>query len=156
MPSLLSHNPRVLYHAALERMEAARRAFTGADYVLSMYLSGLAVECVLQAVVLLDHPSHDARHDLNKWLARTRTSLQVAIKAPDTRAAWSLLTAVWRNGLRYLSESGLVGYLRGLDLQHGIAGGPDAIMKVNARKLLSASELVLARGVAAWKTYTTR
>jgi len=67
-------------------------------YVLCMYLAGLAVECIFQAVVLLDHPFHEARHDLRKWLARARPSLQDAVKAADTRAEWSFLTAVWRNG----------------------------------------------------------
>lgn len=154
MPSRLSHDPRVLYHASLERIAEARRAFLAADYVVSMYLAGVAVECVVQSVVLLDYPSHDARHDLNKWLARGRTSLQDAVKASDTRAAWSFLTAVWRNGLRYLSEAGLLGYLRDLDLQRGIGGGTEAIIKVNARRLVTAAELVHAKGTAAWKAYT--
>ncbi len=73
MPSELAHKPKVLYHASLERIDEARKAHDSGDHVLAMYLSGLAVECILQAVAFLDKPIHDARHDLKKWLNRCRS-----------------------------------------------------------------------------------
>lgn len=156
MPVDLMHNPRGLYEASLDRLAEARKALNGGDYALCMYLSGLAVECILQAIVFLDRPSHDARHDLTKWLRQARASLQDAIKAQDTRAEWDRLLVTWRNGLRYLSQSGLLGFLRKLDLDRGISGTSDDIMRINATRLVSASERVHRKGVAAWQTYTTR
>ena len=70
-----THKPIVLYYASVERKEAAWAAYERKDYVLAMYLAGLAVECILQAIVLNDDPTHDAKHDLTKWLARCRASL---------------------------------------------------------------------------------
>jgi len=46
----LSHKPQVLHLASVERIAATRRALRDNDYPLCMYLSGLAVECILQAV----------------------------------------------------------------------------------------------------------
>jgi hypothetical protein len=72
----LSHSPVVLYHASVERRNAACEALRCGDYVLSIYLAGLAVECLVQAIARLDDPTYDARHDLAIWLSRCRTSLQ--------------------------------------------------------------------------------
>jgi len=68
----LSRKPQVLYRASIERITSAHRTFETKDYPLSMYLSGLAVECVLQAVALHHGAIHDARHSLLSWLANAR------------------------------------------------------------------------------------
>ena len=60
----LTHKPQVLFSASMERMAAARRTFHDGDYPLAMYLSGLAVECILQAVALRHGAAPDARHNL--------------------------------------------------------------------------------------------
>jgi HEPN domain-containing protein len=138
----LSHKPEVLYQASLERMEEAQAALDRCRYVLAIYLSGLAVECVLQAIVLREHPQHDSKHNLAKWLSRCRPSLQDAVKASGIRESWALLIAVWRNELRYYSEAGLLGHLRRIDRARGISGGSEAILRVNAQRLLEAASVV--------------
>ena len=152
----LAHQPVVLYHASSERIQAAWVAFQRQDFPLSMYLAGLAVECVLQAIALHDDPTHDAKHDLPKWLGRCRISLQEAIKAAGVREHWNRVVRVWRNDLRYLSRDGLLGYLRARSLNRGISGGPDAIMRENARRLYHAAVTVHHKGVAAWASYRRR
>ena len=146
----LFHKPVVLYQASAERKEAAWSAFACGDYVLAMYLAGLAVECILQTIALHDNPTHDAKHDLPKWLARCRTRFQDAIKAEPVQGHWNRIARTWRNELRYLSRDGLLGYLRKKKLDRGLSGGPDAIMKKNAKLLLDAAEAVFRIGVIEW------
>lgn len=156
MSSENRHDPHVLYRASIERMRGARRAREEEDFVLAMYLAGLAVECILQAVCHLDDPSHDARHHLPKWLNKCRTSLQDAINAPGVRGHWTTVVNVWRNQLRYLSEDALLGFLRRIKRDRLVSGGGEAIMKVNADRLLESADVVHRRGLAAWKRYTTK
>jgi hypothetical protein len=152
-----AHKPVVLYHASTERRDAAQAAYDRKDWVLAMYLGGLAVESILQAIALLDDPTHDAKHDLPKWLARCRTSLQKAIKGPAARDDWSLIVRVWRNDLRYLSREGMLGYVRQFqDLVRGIRGGPDAIMRSVADRVLQAATTVHSKGVVAWSHYARK
>jgi len=156
MAADLFHSPVVLYHASTERREAAWAAYRRGDWVLAMYLAGLAVEAILQAVALNDDPTHDAKHDLPKWLARCRTSLQEALKDKGARECWNHVCRVWRNELRYLSRDGLLGYLRARELNRGISGGADAIMKVNAVRLIESAVVIHNRGVTAWHHYTKK
>ncbi len=121
--------------------------------MLTSYLSGLAVECILQAIALHDNPTHDARHDLTRWLARCRRSLRETVKRPPLYAQWSFLNRVWRNELRYLSSPGYLGHIRRLGEAKGIRGGPDAIMKAVARKTLDAATGIHGKGVLAWIRY---
>ncbi|HEY3244619.1 MAG TPA: hypothetical protein VGM03_14860 [Phycisphaerae bacterium] len=108
----LAHDSRVLLKASIERIMDARSAVHNGQWVIGMYLSGLAVECVLQAIVGRHDPRHDARHDLTQWLKRCPTSLQDALTSPPLRDQWNILAARWYNGMRYLSEDGMLGYLR--------------------------------------------
>ncbi len=156
MATNIAHNPRVLYHASLERITEAERSLNSKDYVLCIYLGGLAVECILQAIALHDDPTHDAKHDLAKWLARCRTSLQNAVKSEAMRVHWNRVVRTWRNDLRYLSRAGLLGYLRARKLDRMISGGPEDIMKVNAKRLLDSAVVVHNKGVTAWHHYTKR
>lgn len=165
VPADTAYKPMVLYRASIERMDAAQHArWRGnvqhgrerCDYVVAMYLAGLAVECVLQAIALLDNPKHDERHDLKRWLSRCPTSLQDAVRSQNARAHWNTVVVVWKNNLRYLSEAGLLGYLRGIERDRGISGGPEAILKMNADRLLESASVVQKKGIVAWDRYTKR
>ncbi len=79
MTSDLVHHPIVLYSASAERLEAAKFAAAHGDWVMAVYLAGLSIECLLQAFALRDVPTHDARHDLTKWL----TDVLAAFRTPS-------------------------------------------------------------------------
>lgn len=146
----LSHKPEVLYRASMERMAAAWRALDEAqDYSLAAYLAGLAVECILQAVAIRMGAAHDARHSLPKWLAKCPVELQDAIKSqvPDE---WSLLVALWDNGIRYLSREGFLGYVRDKGYTEKIRGGPESMLRKNAKLLVGAADAVHKKGLAQW------
>ena len=151
----LSHRPIVLFHASLERLKESRGAFENRDHVLSMYLSGLAVECILQAIAIYHGSPHDARHDLPNWLAKCPRLLRDQIKG-EGAAAWSQILALWDNGLRYLSKQGLLGYLREKKAGRTISGGPDSIIRENARRLLEAADIIHKKGLSQWVSSTRR
>jgi hypothetical protein len=114
-----------------------------------MYTAGLAVECILQALALRWGAKYDARHDLIKWLQKCPSGLQLALR---THAAeqWSTVNTAWTNRLRYLSEDGLLGYLRKKEFNRGIRGGRDSVLKLNARKLCYAAHVVHGKGLVIW------
>ena len=82
----LTHNPIVLYQASIERMSEAHSAMRSENWAVGMYLSGLAVECVLQAIALFYDASYDAQHDLSRWLSKCPTGLQDSLKSRVSRA----------------------------------------------------------------------
>lgn len=146
----ISSQPRVLHAASVERITEADEVLENGRYALSMYLSGLAVECILQAIAIRDGAAHDAKHDLIKWLMKCPEKLKDAIRA---RAAddWSTVNTTWSNRLRYMSESGALGYLRNKGLVRRIKGGHESILKVNAKRLLASAQAVRRKGMIIWR-----
>jgi hypothetical protein len=152
----LSRKPEVLFRASIERMSAARRAFDDSDdYPLASYLSGLAVECILQAVAFKIGAAHDAKHALPKWLAKCPQNLQNSIKS-HVRDEWSLLVALWDNGIRYLSRDGFLGYLRDKGSAAGIRGGPESVLRKNTKALLNAADAVHKKELGQWVSFTKK
>lgn len=151
----LSYRPNVLYLASIERMAAARRMIDqkAYDYVLASYLSGLAVESILQALALRGGAAHDAKHSLSKWLSKCPPAMHEALKGS---AEWNLLVALWDNGMRYLSFDALLGYLREKDAVHGRKGGVESIVRSATKALVDAAESVHKKGLAVWVSSTKK
>jgi HEPN domain-containing protein len=61
------------FTAAKERLKEAHFLHDNGYYTLAMYISGLAVECMLRAFRLLKDSTFDERHDL--WLLWKGTEL---------------------------------------------------------------------------------
>ncbi len=79
------------------------------------------------------------------------------MKSPGARDDWNLIVRFWRNDLRYLSRDGVLGYVRQFhDLVQGIRGGPDAILRTVASRILEAAAVVHMKGVVAWTNYTRK
>lgn len=148
---MLSLRPEVLYHASLERMDEAGQPFERERWAAAVYLAGLAVECVPQAHALRAGTAHGGHHDLMIWLRGCPERLRAVIRS---RAAteWSTLNVMWSNRIRYSSTSGLLGYLRAKRLTLGIAGGADAAVRVNARRVVDAARVVHGKGVVLWSS----
>jgi hypothetical protein len=150
------------YRAALERMAQARHAHrTGGSYALAMYLSGLAVECLLRAFRWSEDARFEGRHDLTDLLKQSQfltldeanlasrgfDANQIAEASQSIRAAMSEVVALWHNSLRFASEASLRAYLRRIDRLAGIRG--DALKK-NSLDLLNAAQTVIDRGIRLW------
>jgi hypothetical protein len=150
MPADLSHRPNLLFEASGERLAAARHAAQASDWVMAVYLGGLAIECLLQAFALRTGAAHEPHHDLAAWLARCPSGLQDDV-IRKARSEWNTMVAVWRNNLRFQSSAAFLGYLRRLERFWRVRGGGQATMKHAARVLIDGAERVHAIGVAQWR-----
>ena len=149
----LTHRPEVLYQASFERIAEAQVLLDARAWALSMYVSGLAIEALLQAFAARGGAQRDAHHDLRTWLRRGPDELLRVITL-TAAGEWSLLDVAWSNSLRYLSQDGLLGYLGSRRLNVGIKtgkGGREAVLKVNAKRLLDAARTVHGKGVSLWR-----
>lgn len=151
-----THSAASLYRASIERIVAAQHALAADRLVECIYLGGLAVECVLQAIVKLDTPLHDARHDLNAWLRKARRSLQDAMYSKNTLGAWNHVVAVWRNEFRYYSASSLHGAKRTMRRTRGLKGDATSVLRAVASAFLDSARTVHKQGVSARASYTIR
>jgi len=145
-----THDPLSLYHGSLEHISTARLLLNADKWAIAMYVSGLAVECMLQAIALRDSATHDARHDLVKWLGKCPPSLQDAVKTRQYRVYWDRLFNDWNNRLRYYSEEALLGYLRKKGYWRTLSGTDRDKMKASAQGCVTAAEKICNKGIAEW------
>lgn len=149
------------YRAALERIVEAGVLYDRQRYGLCMYVSGLAVECLLRAFRWRKDPAFDSRHDL-KALFRQSGILRwheerlerkgfeperIQQTIAEFRAAHDVVVRLWRNDYRFTGEAQIRGWLNFIGAYHGIKG--DAL-KANARRLLEAARTIINTGVYLW------
>lgn len=147
-------------------MKQARGLYQdGAAYSLAMYCGGLAVESLLRAFRWAEDTSFEGRHDLSDLLKASRllrigeefmrrkgTSEDAIYHAGvELRGAMNEVIMLWRNNLRFASETSLKAYLKTLGRLQGIKGDP---LKKNTADLLNAAETVINRGVTLWTSKT--
>jgi hypothetical protein len=134
------------YRTANERMIVATMLFDRQRYGLSMYVAGLAVECLLRAFRVRKDPVFDSRHDL-KLLFRESGILRLHAERLEARglplekindavaefaAAHDIVVRLWRNDYRFAAQSHIRGWLNEIGAYHGIRGD---VLKVNALRL---------------------
>ena len=137
-------------HAALERIEAARRLHAQGLYCESIYLSGVATECILRAYRVRRDPSFDTRHDLVELLRASNLERLVPRKRrAQLAAALGDIWARWKNDYRYASSARLSSALRKRGLFEGVRGDQ---LKANSAAALESSLEIVSVGEARWKT----
>lgn len=151
-PLNLSSRPEVLYKASIERIHEADLALKHQRWALALYLAGLAVECILQAHALRKEPLHDARHDMQKWLKKCPEGFARSLST-SASSEWSRVVQIWSNNLRYMSESGVLGYLRRRVAGRGLKGGGQQLLKRCTGDFVDSAREVHKLGVAAWQSY---
>ena len=135
--------------AASERLASARATYHLAQYVEALYLSGLAVECLLRAFVADRGGELDARHDLTEWYRAA--NLRVLMEDRQSQRASLALGEVWRrwkNTYRFASLHRLDGELRRRGLHRGIRGNA---LKENARVTLENAFVIVNEGTRQWQ-----
>ncbi|MGM0574102.1 MAG: hypothetical protein ACQEXJ_00010 [Myxococcota bacterium] len=91
------------YRAAWERLRAAQDLLEDAP-VLSLYLSGLTVECMLRAWLDPNRP-FDGRHHLPSLLEESKILHELGEDARQrVTVAVKDLTLLWTNSIRYYPE----------------------------------------------------
>ena len=134
--------------AARERVVVATDLYESGHFVLTHYVAGLAVECILRAYQTRIDAEFDSKHDLRELAAGARYSSIFPEKLASEYAG--ALTAVyrrWNNDFRYRSEASLRSKLVRLKLHEGVKGN---LVKENARKIVVASTALVKLGVAKW------
>lgn len=150
------------YHAAVERMEQAHVLYRHASsYALTMYVAGVAVECMLRAFKLRRDPSFDERHNLLRlfkasgmlqldeagMIAKGRSSDDASKYAASLRVAVEEIYSLWFNDYRYASEKRLRAELIKMNRHRGIKG---EVLKANVLQLATAAAKFIERGVILW------
>lgn len=133
------------YRAAIERTEDAHLLHTQMHYSLAMYVSGLAVECMLRAFRLLTDTSFEERHDL--WRLWKKTALaDIYIEPAYSQIYQNLITVttLWKNDLRFHSQSELKSFLKSASQDRGVKG--DALKYLGKKLYESAIELIRIGG----------
>ena len=154
------------YNAAIERMREAQELYrNGRSYSLTMYCSGLAVECLLRAFRWRVEQTFEGRHDLvelfqasrlqridDDYLRRKSLSEEsLRVEGRKLRTALNDVVLLWHNNLRYASEARLKKFLSQIHRLQGVKGDP---LKKNALDLFNAARMVVDRGIVLWTSRT--
>ena len=149
--SRLARRPYVLVEASFDRLAEAQWMLERGSWPIAMYLAGLSIEALLQALAIRRGQAHDARHDLALWLNKCPVSLADALRS-GASVEWSTLRSVWDNDLRYLSFSGVLGRLRERGLARGVKTGVEggrSVVKVHTQRCVAA--LIHSKGIVVWR-----
>ncbi len=136
------------YEAAQERLIEADILYQSQRFGLSLYVAGLAVECLFRAFRSLADSHFEARHDLPELLSIS--GLEFITAGKNSRAiaeTTGILFTRWKNDIRYASEKRLRRHFKRLKLDRGIRGD---FLKENCRLALHAAQKIVALGNQRW------
>ncbi len=140
--------PQRYYRAALARIQEAQHLHANGYFSLAMYVSGLAVECMLRAYRLLDDQTFDERHDLLLlWRRTDLANVNNEYYAP-IYTALATVVVLWRNDYRFNSDDLMRSRLKKVGKDRGIKGD---FLKYNSSKLYNAAAEIIRLGTQRWK-----
>jgi HEPN domain-containing protein len=135
--------------ASLDRIEDARKLYNSGNYVGSIYLSGVSVECMFRAYAAGNTDDFDSRHDLTRLLRASGISEIISVsQRRDIGAALGNIWSRWKNNYRYASEELIRAELKKLKLDRGIKGD---WLKFNSMTVLDSALTVISTGAKRWK-----
>lgn len=147
MPRKAKDNEAEIYReAAREHMSLARELHEAGRYVMSHYLAGLAVECILRAYLYRLSPVFSGRHDLLVLYREAQFDSIVTPENKDTvKAALTEVIRRWSNSHRYRSEDALRLFLR----RAGI-GYKGKFVRESRRQIVNAAFVIADQGELHW------
>jgi hypothetical protein len=134
--------------AARERIGEAFQLRRVDRYVVSMYLAGLAAECMLRAYHRTEAP-FDARHDLRELLRSCDVDRLGEAGKARLRTPVQTIHLLWLNSLRFAHESMTRGRLHDMQLDRGFPRNADPL-KSRCTELLDACSEVVTIGEGRW------
>jgi hypothetical protein len=145
---------KVYRKAAVERAGSLRRLYDNREYVLAIYVAGVAVECMFRAYRAKVDPEFSSRHDLSE-LARESQIADHVPNALAARYAADLAVVAWRwsNSHRYRSDAAVRKFLKRAGLDRGIKG--DAL-KENAHRAVNSAVDLVKLGERLWKDWSIK
>lgn len=147
--------PDDLKEAALERITTARHLFeeseqAGGSLSASIYLAGVAVECILRAYRMKRDPEFDSRHDLADLLkASGFVGFVPEKRTREVSAALGDVWSRWKNEYRYASDRRVLRDLKRRGLTDGVKGDQ---LKECARTVVERAFELINVGVARWNS----
>lgn len=123
--------------------------YAGHRFVDTIYLAGVAVECILRAFASEETDEFEGRHDLSRLMKAATLERFVGEKQRQAiSAALGEVWARWKNNYRYVGDIRLRSEIKRLQLDRGIKG--DAL-KENARMALENALTIVNKGTFQWK-----
>ena len=134
---------------ALERIEDARLLLRSGRLALAMYVSRLAVEGMLRALIWLRDKRLDERHDLRRLAARVRElGLLRGPRDDDFVAQVQGVARRWQNNFRFMGDVQVERCLAGI----GVApGSPGSSLKRICPQHLNDCNEILRRCEVLWQ-----
>ncbi|HEX4069545.1 MAG TPA: hypothetical protein VHX68_00180 [Planctomycetaceae bacterium] len=154
--------PEHYFQTATERMRQAQHLYQeGSSFALSIYVGGLAVECLLRAFKGRRDPTFDERHDLlrlfaasgilrvdrEKMRARNFTEEQIDEHLRTLQIAGNEVFRLWSNQFRFASEGRLRSHLKQITGHRRIKGD---YLKEQARRFVVSAQRFIDKGVMLW------
>jgi hypothetical protein len=142
------HEARGYLEAAKEHVGALSVLYDDGRYALTMYVAGLAVECLFRAFRAKNSLPFRSDHSLD-ILSREAGFPDLIPRGDRVRfdSALGELILVWQNAYRFCCQSAIRALLKRRRLDRGIKGDP---VKEFARRLASDAVDLVALGVGQW------
>lgn len=138
------------YFAAAQDLAGALPSlYSNGDYPLTIYTSGLAVECLFRAFRAKRGLAFRSDHRLGDLAEEA--GFPHLLPGTDRElydAALNTLIVGWRNAHRYRSKGAMRRFLKGLKLDRRIRGD---YLKENARRMSSSAVDLIGLGVQQWQ-----
>jgi hypothetical protein len=138
--------------ASRDRLGEANALRRAERYVLAMYLSGVAAECMLRAWHHPDMP-FDERHDVVRLFQACDLDRLSDSGVRRMHGPVQTIHMLWSNGYRYAHEEQLLSHLHELGLDRDVHRNANRL-KVKCGQLFDACSEVVAVGEDRWHTKT--
>lgn len=133
--------------ASTQRLKEADISFQDGRYSLSMYLAGVAAECMLRAYQR--EPEFDGRHDVVRLFQACDFERFGERAQRRLRAPIETIRELWLNGFRYATETMIRRHLKRKKHDRDLKRNAD-VLKVKCSELFDACEAVVTMGVEEW------
>lgn len=136
-----AYNSGEYRRASHEKFNAAQDAHALGHYVVSHYLCGVAVECMLRAFRWRIDPSWDSKHNLRELSKKCGVYQRLQKKDPQAFArALNEVVRRWRVSHRYSPSDRLLEDLTRLKIE---TGKNDRILRNNSNVMLECTQIIL-------------
>lgn len=142
--------PQSYFEASVEHIKSARILHEDMrQYPLAIYVSGLAVECLLRAFRALKSGVFDERHDLRELSRNSDFIDSIPLKRSREYSRYlGVLVTHWHNTHRFRSEMSMRAMFKRRKLDRGIRGDP---LKELSRRIYDAAMEIVTLGTQRWK-----
>lgn len=142
-------SPIEYFAAAQDHARALPAIYATGHYALTIYVSGVAAECMFRAFRAVKGLPFRSDHALKSLSDEADfPSLVPTGSRPRFDTALGELIVVWRNSHRFRSNDAMRRFLKRLKLDRGVRGD---FLKENARRVSSSAIELMGLGARRWR-----